>query len=61
VPVHGLVYDENGQPSYAMRFIEGETLRQRNNAKNLRRNATSPMPVKGLRPLVSPSTDRLFC
>jgi tetratricopeptide (TPR) repeat protein len=27
VPVYGLVHDEAGQPSYAMRFIEGETLK----------------------------------
>jgi tetratricopeptide (TPR) repeat protein/tRNA A-37 threonylcarbamoyl transferase component Bud32 len=27
VPVHGLVQDENGHPCYAMRFIQGETLR----------------------------------
>jgi serine/threonine protein kinase len=26
VPVHGLVHDADGQPYYAMRFIEGETL-----------------------------------
>jgi serine/threonine protein kinase len=26
VPVYGLVHDENGQPHYAMRFIEGESL-----------------------------------
>jgi serine/threonine-protein kinase len=26
VPVHGLVQDAGGQPSYAMRFIEGESL-----------------------------------
>src|SRR5262249_28240919 len=26
VPIHGLVQDENGQPCYAMRFIEGKTL-----------------------------------
>jgi tetratricopeptide (TPR) repeat protein/tRNA A-37 threonylcarbamoyl transferase component Bud32 len=26
VPVYGLVTDEHGQPSYAMRFIEGESL-----------------------------------
>jgi tetratricopeptide (TPR) repeat protein len=26
VPIHGLVQDENGQPCYAMRFIEGESL-----------------------------------
>ncbi len=26
VPIHGLVYDADGQPSYAMRFIEGESL-----------------------------------
>jgi serine/threonine-protein kinase len=26
VPVHGLVYDADGVPSYAMRFIQGETL-----------------------------------
>jgi serine/threonine-protein kinase len=26
VPVHGLVHDAEGQPYYAMRFIEGETL-----------------------------------
>ena len=26
VPVYGLVTDEAGHPSYAMRFIEGETL-----------------------------------
>jgi serine/threonine-protein kinase len=28
VPVYGLVQDDNGQPSYAMRFIQGETLQQ---------------------------------
>jgi serine/threonine-protein kinase len=28
VPVHGLVHDEDGQPCYAMRFIEGESLQQ---------------------------------
>jgi serine/threonine-protein kinase len=28
VPVHGLVRDADGQPAYAMRFVEGETLRQ---------------------------------
>src|SRR5881398_3124991 len=28
VPVYGLVQDEDGQPSYAMRFIEGESLRE---------------------------------
>jgi serine/threonine-protein kinase len=28
VPVHGLVHDAAGQPAYAMRFIEGETLKQ---------------------------------
>ncbi len=27
VPVYGLVQDENGQPCYAMRFIEGESLK----------------------------------
>jgi serine/threonine-protein kinase len=27
VPVHGLVCDENGQPCYAMRFIQGQSLR----------------------------------
>ncbi len=26
VPVHGLVHDETGQPAYAMRFIQGESL-----------------------------------
>src|SRR5262249_24620040 len=26
VPVHGLVHDAEGQPCYAMRFIQGETL-----------------------------------
>src|SRR5262249_39827155 len=26
VPVHGLVHDVDGQPYYAMRFIEGESL-----------------------------------
>jgi serine/threonine protein kinase len=26
VPVHGLTYDADGQPCYAMRFIQGETL-----------------------------------
>src|SRR5262249_38909544 len=26
VPVYGLVQDEHGQPCYAMRFIEGESL-----------------------------------
>src|SRR5262249_11928723 len=26
VPVHGLVHDANGDPCYAMRFIQGETL-----------------------------------
>ena len=26
VPVHGLVQDESGQPCYAMRFVEGDTL-----------------------------------
>jgi serine/threonine protein kinase/Tfp pilus assembly protein PilF len=28
VPVHGLIHDTDGQPCYAMRFIEGETLYQ---------------------------------
>src|SRR5262249_30038017 len=28
VPVHGLVHDEHGHPCYAMRFIQGETLRE---------------------------------
>jgi serine/threonine-protein kinase len=28
VPVHGLVPDEDGQPAYAMRFVEGETLKE---------------------------------
>jgi tetratricopeptide (TPR) repeat protein/tRNA A-37 threonylcarbamoyl transferase component Bud32 len=28
VPVYGLVHDAQGQPSYAMRFIEGESLRE---------------------------------
>jgi tetratricopeptide (TPR) repeat protein/tRNA A-37 threonylcarbamoyl transferase component Bud32 len=28
VPVHGLVLDESGQPCYAMRFIEGPSLKQ---------------------------------
>jgi tetratricopeptide (TPR) repeat protein/tRNA A-37 threonylcarbamoyl transferase component Bud32 len=28
VPIHGLVADENGQPCYAMRFIEGESLKE---------------------------------
>jgi hypothetical protein len=28
VPVHGLVYDADGQPSYAMRFIRGETFQE---------------------------------
>jgi serine/threonine-protein kinase len=28
VPVHGLVHDAAGQPCYAMRFIEGESLRE---------------------------------
>src|SRR5215470_11670940 len=27
VPVYGLVPDEDGQPAYAMRFVEGETLK----------------------------------
>jgi serine/threonine protein kinase/Tfp pilus assembly protein PilF len=27
VPVHGLIADEDGQPCYAMRFIEGRTLK----------------------------------
>jgi serine/threonine-protein kinase len=27
VPVHGLVADEDGQPAYAMRFVEGETFK----------------------------------
>jgi tetratricopeptide (TPR) repeat protein/tRNA A-37 threonylcarbamoyl transferase component Bud32 len=27
VPIHGLVTDEHGQPCYAMRFIEGESLK----------------------------------
>ena len=27
VPVYGLVADEDGQPAYAMRFVEGETLK----------------------------------
>jgi serine/threonine-protein kinase len=26
VPVHGLVHDANGQPAYAMRFVQGQTL-----------------------------------
>jgi tetratricopeptide (TPR) repeat protein len=28
VPVHGLVHDEDGQPCYAMRLIQGESLRE---------------------------------
>jgi eukaryotic-like serine/threonine-protein kinase len=28
VPVHDFVFDGDGQPSYAMRFVEGRTLRQ---------------------------------
>src|SRR5262245_36216669 len=28
VPVYGLVSDEDGQPTYAMRFVEGETLKE---------------------------------
>src|SRR5207245_1652028 len=28
VPVHGLVRDADGQPAYAMRFVEGQTLKQ---------------------------------
>jgi serine/threonine-protein kinase len=28
VPVHGLMQDSDGQPCYAMRFIQGETLKQ---------------------------------
>src|SRR5207244_4325223 len=28
VPVYGLVEDSDGQPCYAMRFIEGETLQE---------------------------------
>jgi serine/threonine-protein kinase len=28
VPVHGLVHDADGQPCYAMRFIEGESLQE---------------------------------
>src|SRR5260370_28463527 len=28
VPVHGLMQDGDGQPCYAMRFIQGETLKQ---------------------------------
>ncbi|HLJ95730.1 MAG TPA: serine/threonine-protein kinase [Gemmataceae bacterium] len=28
VPVHGLLHDQDGQPCYAMRFIQGETLQQ---------------------------------
>jgi tRNA A-37 threonylcarbamoyl transferase component Bud32 len=28
VPIYGLVEDEDGQPAYAMRFIEGETLQE---------------------------------
>ena len=28
VPVHGLVYDADGQPCYAMRFIQGETFQE---------------------------------
>jgi serine/threonine-protein kinase len=28
VPVHGLVYDTDGVPSYAMRYIQGETLNE---------------------------------
>jgi serine/threonine-protein kinase len=28
VPVHGLVHDAGGKPCYAMRFIEGESLRE---------------------------------
>jgi serine/threonine protein kinase len=28
VPVHGLVHDVDGQPCYAMRFVEGETLKE---------------------------------
>src|SRR5262249_8632531 len=27
VPVHGLVHDADGQPSYAMRFVQGESLK----------------------------------
>src|SRR5262249_10762501 len=27
VPVYGLVREEDGQPAYAMRFVEGETLK----------------------------------
>lgn len=28
VPVHGLLHDHDGQPVYAMRFVQGETLQQ---------------------------------
>jgi serine/threonine-protein kinase len=28
VPVYGLVRDESGEPAYAMRFVEGETLKE---------------------------------
>jgi WD40 repeat protein/serine/threonine protein kinase len=28
VPVHGLVHDADGQPCYAMRFVEGQSLRE---------------------------------
>src|SRR5438067_453317 len=28
VPVHGLVRDDNGQPAYAMRLVEGQTLKE---------------------------------
>src|SRR5262245_50685937 len=27
VPVHGLIADDDGQPAYAMRFVQGETLK----------------------------------
>src|SRR5262245_23018324 len=28
VPVYGLVCDEHGQPAYAMRYVEGDTLKE---------------------------------
>ncbi|HEY1375656.1 MAG TPA: serine/threonine-protein kinase [Gemmataceae bacterium] len=43
VPVYGLVRDADGQPCYAMRFIEGETLQEA-----IRRSHAADRPGSGL-------------
>src|SRR5207245_11674297 len=45
VPVYGLVQDPNGQPSYAMRFIEGESLNDAIERFHNRRTETNGQPL----------------